>query len=925
MLPATLDTRGEPIAFVFSGSANGIVRSCHCPSAPWGGLAKRAWMIDNVRGVFGSNGVTVVDTGDMLSIDSPPGQAALMLKLLNLMSYDAVVIGDQELRSGLEAWSTIHREAGLWNEALGRPALPWLLGGYAFSGASAEQMALIPPWRILERQGLRVGIVSIVGPEAWRFAPLKPEGVSLTDPVDVINKYLEVNRYNVDFTVVLSHQGLDADRKLAAHIKDIDLIIGGHSQSLLSPPEVVNGIAICQAGKNGENLGVLIASPRKASTLPAAPKRDVKASSSERSGVEAVENPFLPTVVEMPRWRIAQQIVPLTSAVEDSVLAAELIDEYYAKIDALNTGRLAVADARSETNAPQLVIHSLPEPLLMQPGSTQTVSVCISNRGGSPLVVERVRSRSPWMTVKAAPSRIEPGAEATILLEVAAVKIDRFFRCEFTVMANDPLRRVVVGAFPGRVDGEMPEMLDVPGMLSNLVALAEGPETDATALHLDGTNTANGVKHSDVSKNTIQEASGLSTGVNDPISSAKREALPSPSTNEHVEVGLTPQSGDGMQAIRQVCVEYYYSPGCPECREIDRSVLPAFTNRFAGVVNFRKLDINVPGNYVRLARLQERLGVRSNEPVSMYVDDAIPILGFDAIQANLVRVVMERLDPNGTQQTHETSGEIATEKSSAIDETDGDEVSNDSMPPDVLAKRLRTFTIPAMIAAGLVDGINPCAFATIVFFISLLSVSGVKGGQILLVGTGYTLAVFSTYLLIGFGVFRLLQTLQGLHVIADALRWIMIVVLLLLSVLSLRDAWVFKRSARPDDVALQLPGKLKRRMHDVMRTRLRPGNLFMSALVIGVFVTLIESVCTGQVYLPTLVMLSRYAETRTKAFALLLLYNLMFVVPLILLIVAAYIGTRTPKFIEWSKRNVVWGKALMALLFVALAIVMFVI
>jgi cytochrome c biogenesis protein CcdA len=150
----------------------------------------------------------------------------------------------------------------------------------------------------------------------------------------------------------------------------------------------------------------------------------------------------------------------------------------------------------------------------------------------------------------------------------------------------------------------------------------------------------------------------------------------------------------------------------------------------------------------------------------------------------------------------------------------------------------------------------------------------------------------------------------------------MVVVLTVLAALSFRDAWAFKRRGRAADVTLQLPDRLKRRMHDIMRTRLRAGSLFLSALVIGVLVTLIEAVCTGQVYLPTLVLLSRYAETRARAFPLLLVYNLMFVVPLLVVIAAAFAGTRNQRLLEWSKRNVVWGKIAMGMLFIGLAAVL---
>ncbi len=101
----------EPINILFSGSANGILRSCHCPNAPWGGLAKRAWLIDRLRSVAGAETTIVLDTGDIFPVDRSLEQASLMVNLLALMNYDAVAVGDQELREGIDAWIAVNRQA----------------------------------------------------------------------------------------------------------------------------------------------------------------------------------------------------------------------------------------------------------------------------------------------------------------------------------------------------------------------------------------------------------------------------------------------------------------------------------------------------------------------------------------------------------------------------------------------------------------------------------------------------------------------------------------------------------------------------------------------------------------------------------------------------------------------------------------------
>ena len=70
--------------------------------------------------------------------------------------------------------------------------------------------------------------------------------------------------------------------------------------------------------------------------------------------------------------------------------------------------------------------------------------------------------------------------------------------------------------------------------------------------------------------------------------------------------------------------------------------------------------------------------------------------------------------------------------------------------------------MPVIIVAGLIDGINPCVFSTLVFFMSLLAVAKIKGRKLLLTGSAYCTACFITYFLMGFGVLNALRFLSGL-------------------------------------------------------------------------------------------------------------------------------------------------------------------
>jgi 2',3'-cyclic-nucleotide 2'-phosphodiesterase (5'-nucleotidase family) len=75
------------------------------------------------------------------------------------------------------------------------------------------------------------------------------------DPLKTAETIIEKLREKVDLLVLLSHLGVDRDREIAEHTKGIDLIIGGHSHTLLETPIRIKDTWIFQAGSHGKNVG----------------------------------------------------------------------------------------------------------------------------------------------------------------------------------------------------------------------------------------------------------------------------------------------------------------------------------------------------------------------------------------------------------------------------------------------------------------------------------------------------------------------------------------------------------------------------------------------------------------------------------------------------------------------------------------------
>ncbi|MBU0715725.1 MAG: hypothetical protein KJ964_10260 [Verrucomicrobia bacterium] len=367
----------------------------------------------------------------------------------------------------------------------------------------------------------------------------------------------------------------------------------------------------------------------------------------------------------------------------------------------------------------------------------------------------------------------------------------------------------------------------------------------------------------------------------------------------------------------KVLVEFFYTTGCDECREIEDEVLPQLQELMGTSIDLRKYDILNPTNYLHLATLHAKSGVHTTERVSIYVDERIHMGGLKTIKAKLIPTV----EAASLQKTVISSqrSEVRGPQSEISLQPTAYGLKPIAPGESVLRKRLGTMTMATVAVAGLIDGLNPCAFATLIFFITLLAVAGKRGGEILVVGIGFCTAVFLTYFLLGFGVFHVIQKLTAFHRAGEALRWVMVAVLAVLCMLSFKDALAFGKTGQARAVILQLPGTIRKRIHGIMRSRLTAHRLFLGSFTIGCLVTLLESICTGQFYVPTLVYLSSQAAVGRQALGLLTIYNVMFVIPHVVVFAAAYRGITNERLLAWSRANAVWSKVLLGLGFAALA------
>jgi cytochrome c biogenesis protein CcdA len=121
-------------------------------------------------------------------------------------------------------------------------------------------------------------------------------------------------------------------------------------------------------------------------------------------------------------------------------------------------------------------------------------------------------------------------------------------------------------------------------------------------------------------------------------------------------------------------------------------------------------------------------------------------------------------------------------------------------------------------------------------------------------------------------------------------------------------------------MTLRLPVNLRRRINKVIRESSQMRAFVAVAFFTGFVVSLLELACTGQVYLPTIIYVMSQPDLAAQAFLYLLLYCLMFILPLVVVFVLSYFGTSSEQLGQFINRHTSTIKFATGFLFIGLAL-----
>lgn len=236
-----------------------------------GGFARIATIIKNEKEQ--SNGTTLaLDAGDFMMgtlFPSLEKKTGFQLRLMKEMGYDVIGIGNHEYEFGPDWLASVIVKSHENGEI---PEL--LIGNAKFDNKNKADDGLeklitdkvIGRKTILTRNGIKIGIFSILGKDAVSVAP-KASPVTFEKQSSFAKKMVkELRSENCSVIICISHSGISKENKgvwggedidLARSVKGIDLIVGGHTHTKLDKPIIVNGTTIVQTGEFGQFVGCL--------------------------------------------------------------------------------------------------------------------------------------------------------------------------------------------------------------------------------------------------------------------------------------------------------------------------------------------------------------------------------------------------------------------------------------------------------------------------------------------------------------------------------------------------------------------------------------------------------------------------------------------------------------------------------------------
>lgn len=328
--------------------------------------------------------------------------------------------------------------------------------------------------------------------------------------------------------------------------------------------------------------------------------------------------------------------------------------------------------------------------------------------------------------------------------------------------------------------------------------------------------------------------------------------------------------GEGVQSDETTTLHIFYGKGCAHCVKALDFLNSAKETYPSLIIEEHETYFNQEEREL-FEEMTNAFGEEIEGVPTMFIDNKV-FVGFSgSIGDSIEREIEVCMEVGCGDPVNKIKDENTTK------------ITGDSSPDNPEEGIIQKLTIPAVLLAALVDAINPCAFAVLIILMSTILVSENRKRS-LLAGLAFSLSIFISYFLMGIGLYSAIQVSGLTH----NFYWVVAILAIFIGLFNLKDyLWYGKW------FVMEVPMSWRPRLQKLIKSVTSvPG-----AFAVGFLVSLFLLPCTSGPYIVILGLLAKVA-TRSYAIFLLVIYNLIFVLPMILISFAIFFGLTTTEKAE---------------------------
>ncbi len=241
---------------------------------------------------------------------------------------------------------------------------------------------------------------------------------------------------------------------------------------------------------------------------------------------------------------------------------------------------------------------------------------------------------------------------------------------------------------------------------------------------------------------------------------------------------------------------------------------------------------------------------------------------------------------------------------------------------EMLHLNAEQLTLPIVIVAGLIDGMNPCAIALIILLLGYLIIfvqssdmdEKKKTKEIFKIGGVYIVTVFLTYFLIGIIFYKFIDILVTWSYFGDIalyIKYVLAFLIIIAGIINIKDFWWYGKGLSLEIPKSQRPG---------LQKYIQKATV-LSTIILGILVTIFEMPCSLPLYVGSVDIMHNFLGL-TKTILYLLIYNVLFILPLIVIWLLVLGGKRIAELKEWQEAKLKTMKLVMGIVLVIMGVLL---